>query len=101
MTTTTPQTVTVPTDAITTLTPPALQAYLYMLASDGKFSQRSAARDLSRSVDSIKRAIRELEGRGLIAVDRTTPWAPVYTVSRSMGTAKEPKKESSAPGTKA
>lgn len=101
MTTTTPQTVTVTRDVIISLKPATLQAYLYMLASDGRFSQRSAARDLSRSVDSIKRAIRELEGRGLIAVDRTIPWAPVYTVSRSMGTAKEPKKESGGPGIQA
>lgn len=85
----TPRTVTVPTVAITTLTPAALQAYLYMLASDGRFSQRSAARDLSRSVDSMKRSIRELEALGLLAVDRTTPWAPVYTVSRSLDPAEE------------
>lgn len=85
-----PRTVTVPADAITALTPPALQAYLYMLASDGQFSQRSAARTLSRSVDSMKRSVSELEGRGFIAVDRTTPWAPVYTVSRSLDPAGEP-----------
>lgn len=85
-----PRTVTVPADAITALTPPALQAYLYMLASDGQFSQRSAARALSRSVDSMKRAVGELEGRGFITVDRTTPWAPVYTVSRSMEPTGEP-----------
>lgn len=85
-----PRTVTVPADAITALTPAALQAYLYMLASDGQFSQRSAARALSRSVDSMKRSVSELEGRGFITVDRTTPWAPVYTVSRSMGHAGEP-----------
>lgn len=85
-----PRTVTVPTDAITALTPAALQAYLYMLASDGQFSQRSAARALSRSVDSMKRSVSELEGRGFITVDRTTPWAPVYTVSRGMGPAGEP-----------
>lgn len=84
-----PRTVTVPADAITTLTPPALQAYLYMLASNGKFSQRSAARALSRSVDSMKRAVSELEGRGFITVDRTTPWAPVYTVGRSLDPAGE------------
>ena len=85
-----PRTVTVPADAITALTPPALQAYLYMLASDGQFSQRSAARALSRSVDSMKRSVSELEGRGFITVDRTTPWAPVYTVSRSLDPAGEP-----------
>lgn len=85
-----PRTVTVPADAITALTPPALQAYLYMLASDGQFSQRSAARTLSRSVDSMKRSVSELEGRGFITVDRTTPWAPVYTVSRSLDPAGEP-----------
>ena len=85
-----PRTVTVPADAITALTPPALQAYLYMLASDGQFSQRSAARALSRSVDSMKRSVGELEGRGFITVDRTTPWAPVYTVSRSLDPAGEP-----------
>lgn len=85
-----PRTVTVPADAITALTPPALQAYLYMLASDGQFSQRSAARVLSRSVDSMKRSVSELEGRGFITVDRTTPWAPVYTVSRSLDPAGEP-----------
>lgn len=87
---TAPRTVTVPADAITALTPPALQAYLYMLASDGQFSQRSAARALSRSVDSMKRSVSELEGRGFITVDRTTPWAPVYTVSRSLDPAGEP-----------
>lgn len=101
MTTTTPQTVTVTRDVIISLKPATLQAYLYMLASNDQFSQRSAARDLSRSVDSIKRSIRELEALGLLAVDRTTPWAPVYTVSRSMGTAEEPKKESGAPGIQA
>lgn len=85
-----PRTVTVPADAITALTPPALQAYLYMLASDGQFSQRSAARTLSRSVDSMRRSVSELEGRGFITVDRTTPWAPVYTVSRSLDPAGEP-----------
>lgn len=85
-----PRTVTVPADAITALTPAALQAYLYMLASDGQFSQRSAARALSRSVDSMKRSVSELEGRGFITVDRTTPWAPVYTVSRSLDPAGEP-----------
>lgn len=85
-----PRTVTVPADAITALTPPALQAYLYMLASDGQFSQRSAARTLSRSVDSMKRSVSELEGRGFITVDRTTPWAPVYTVSRSLDPDGEP-----------
>ena len=85
-----PRTVTVPADAITALTPPALQAYLYMLASDGQFSQRSAARALSRSVDSMKRSVSELEGRGFITVDRTIPWAPVYTVSRSLDPAGEP-----------
>lgn len=85
-----PRTVTVPTDAITTLTPAALQAYLYMLASDGQFSQRSAARALSRSVDSMKRSVGELEGLGFITVDRTTPWAPVYTVNRSLDPAGEP-----------
>lgn len=85
-----PRTVTVPADAITALTPPALQAYLYMLASDGQFSQRSAARALSRSVDSMKRSVSELEGRGFITVDRTTHWAPVYTVSRSLDPAGEP-----------
>lgn len=85
-----PRTVTVPADAITALTPPALQVYLYMLASDGQFSQRSAARALSRSVDSMKRSVGELEGRGFITVDRTTPWAPVYTVSRSLDPAGEP-----------
>lgn len=85
-----PRTVTVPADAITALTPAALQAYLYMLASDGQFSQRSAARALSRSVDSMKRSVSELEGRGFITVDRTTPWAPVYTVSRSLDPAREP-----------
>lgn len=85
-----PRTVTVPADAITALTPPALQAYLYMLASDGQFSQRSAARILSRSVDSMKRSVSELEGRGFITVDRTTSWAPVYTVSRSLDPAGEP-----------
>ena len=85
----TARTVTVPADAITTLTPPALQAYLYMLASDGQFSQRSAALAVSRSVDSMKRAVSELEGRGFITVDRTTPWAPVYTVSRSLDPAGE------------
>ena len=86
----TPRTVTVPTDAITALTPPALQAYLYMLASDGQFSQRSAARALSRSVDSMKRSVSELEGRGFITVDRTTPWAPVYAISRSAEPAEDP-----------
>ena len=85
-----PRTVTVPADAITALTPAALQAYLYMLASDGQFSQRSAARALSRSVDSMKRSVSELEGRGFITVDRTTPWAPVYTVGRSLDPAGEP-----------
>lgn len=78
-----PTHVTIRTETITELTPPALQMYLYLLATaeSGNFSQRSAARALSRSLDSVQRAVRNLEDRGLITIDRTRHWAPVYRIN--------------------
>lgn len=99
-----PTHITIRTETITELTPPALQMYLYLLATaeSGDFSQRSAARALSRSLDSVQRAVRNLEDRGLITIDRTRHWAPVYRINGApTQPAEEPTAEepaSDAPG---
>lgn len=70
--------------AIVGLKPGTLQLYLYLMSvnSGGWCSQRSAARELGRSMDAVQRAMKELEELGLVVVDRTAPYAPVYVVDR-------------------
>lgn len=72
-------------EAIVGLKPGELQLYLYLMASrdGGRFSQRSAAQEMGRSLDSVQRAIKELERLGLVIVDRTTPRAPSYAVDKN------------------
>lgn len=70
--------------AIVGLKPGTLQLYLYLMSVDsgGWRSQRSAARELGRSMDAVQRAMKDLEGLGLVVVDRTAPYAPLYVVDR-------------------
>lgn len=71
-------------EAIVGLKPGTLQLYLYLMSVDsgGWCSQRSASRELGRSMDAVQRAMKELEELGLVVVDRTAPYAPLYVVDR-------------------